>query len=78
MSTEGPMMLPYVTGKSRRVLGKFRESAEDFRVDEVPAYAPSGTGEHLFVRFEKTGLNTQDAVATLARALCSDVRWPVI
>jgi tRNA pseudouridine13 synthase len=74
MSTEGPMMLPYATAKSRRVLAKFRERPEDFRVDEVPAYAPSGTGEHLFVRFEKTGLNTRDAVDSLARALGSDPR----
>lgn len=36
---------------------------------EVPAYAPSGEGEHLFVHFEKTGWNTQDAVKALARAL---------
>ena len=74
MSTEGPIILPYATAKSRRVLGKFREQVEDFQVDEVPAYAASGTGEHLFVRFEKSGLNTRDAVDSLARALQSDPR----
>ena len=26
---------------------------EDFVVEEIPAYAPSGRGEHVFVRFTK-------------------------
>ena len=72
MSTESPDALPYATAKSLRVLGKFRQQPEDFQVDEIPAYEPSGSGEHLFVRFEKTALNTPQAVAQLARALDCD------
>ncbi|HEX7476256.1 MAG TPA: tRNA pseudouridine(13) synthase TruD [Polyangiales bacterium] len=61
--------LPYATAKSLRTLGKIRAEPEDFRVDEVPAYLPTGLGEHLFVHFEKRTLTTRDAVERLARAL---------
>lgn len=54
--------------------GIIRALPEDFRVDEVPAYAPEGTGEHLFVHFEKTDLDTQEAVRRIARALGADPR----
>ncbi len=46
----------------------YKASPEDFRVEEVPLYAPSGTGEHLYVTFEKRGLTTDEAVRSLARA----------
>jgi tRNA pseudouridine13 synthase len=42
--------------------GYIRKELEDFIVDEVPAYLPCGTGDHLMVRVEKRGLTT-DAVA---------------
>jgi tRNA pseudouridine13 synthase len=47
---------------------------DDFVVEEIPAYAPSGRGEHVFVRFTKRGLTTLDAVDRLARALGCDPR----
>lgn len=40
---------------------------EDFRVDEIPAYTPTGEGEHLYVRVEKRGLTTPDLVRVLGR-----------
>jgi tRNA pseudouridine13 synthase len=45
---------------------------EDFVVTEIPAYAPAGHGDHLLVRFEKTELNTREAVRRLAIALGVD------
>jgi tRNA pseudouridine13 synthase len=48
-----------------------RQRPEDFLVEEIPAYAPSGQGEHAFLTFRKTGLTTLDAVRSLARALGS-------
>ena len=42
-----------------------REPA-DFIVEEELAYSPCGEGEHLFVRFTKTGLTTEEAVKRLA------------
>ncbi len=47
---------------------------EDFVVEEIPAYAPSGRGEHVFVRFTKRGLTTLDVVDRLARSLGCDPR----
>lgn len=52
----------------------FRSSPEDFVVDEIPAYGPSGSGEHLLVTFRKTGRTTMDAVRALAHALEADPR----
>jgi tRNA pseudouridine13 synthase len=47
---------------------------EDFIVEEIPAYAPSGNGNHVFVRLTKRGLTTLDAVDRLARAIGCDPR----
>ncbi|MDJ0868958.1 MAG: tRNA pseudouridine(13) synthase TruD [Myxococcota bacterium] len=41
---------------------------DDFVVDEIPLYAPSGTGEHTFVRVEKRGVDTESVARALARA----------
>ncbi len=57
-----------------RARGRVREAPEDFRVEEIPAYPPTGAGEHCFVCFEKTDLTTPEAVARIARALGSDPR----
>jgi len=46
-----------------------RSTPEDFRVDEVPAYLPSGAGPHLYVRVEKRGRTTRDVLSAMARAL---------
>jgi tRNA pseudouridine13 synthase len=74
MTTDSSEELPYATGKSLRVLGKIRDQPQDFLVEEVPAYAPEGRGEHLFVRFQKTDLNTPDAVRRIAEALGANPR----
>ena len=50
-------------------VARFKERPEDFVVDEIPAYPASGEGDHLFVTFRKVGLNSQEAVTVLARAL---------
>lgn len=66
--------LPYATAKSLSARGKIRTVPEDFRVQELPAYPPSGQGEHVFVHFEKTRLTTQQAVERIGSALGVDVR----
>jgi tRNA pseudouridine13 synthase len=66
--------LPYATAKSLSARGKIRTVPEDFRVEELPAYPPSGQGEHVFVHFEKSGLTTQEAVSRIATALRVDAR----
>lgn len=56
-------------GPAPRIPGRYKLAPEDFVVEEVPAYEPSGEGEHLFVWVEKTGISTFDLVARMARAL---------
>jgi tRNA pseudouridine13 synthase len=63
------MSLPFVTGDLPGSGGTLRASPEDFWVDEVPAYLPSGAGPHLFVRVEKRGRTTPDVLRALARAI---------
>lgn len=48
--------------------GTIGPEPEDFVVDEVPLYAFSGSGEHLYVRIAKRAMTTRDAVLAVARA----------
>jgi len=50
-------------------VARFVSSPDTFLVEELPAYLPTGTGEHTFVWIEKRDLTTWDAVNTLARRL---------
>jgi tRNA pseudouridine13 synthase len=54
--------------------GVIKASPEDFVVEEVPLYEPSGEGDHLYLRFTKRGLPTDAAVRSIARALNVDAR----
>lgn len=47
---------------------------EDFVVDEIPAYEPSGEGNHVYLRVKKRDLPTDVAVRTIAKALGADPR----
>ena len=68
------MFLPYLTADIEPVVARFRDLPEDFEVDEVPAYEPSGDGDHVFAQIEKRLLTTRDAVGALCRALGIDVK----
>lgn len=46
--------------------GRIRTTPEDFRVDEIDAFAASGEGEHLLLTIEKRGLTTAEAVRRIA------------
>jgi tRNA pseudouridine13 synthase len=47
----------------------FRPSADDFVVEEIAAYQPSGSGDHWYVWVEKRGLSTPALVKHIAEAL---------
>lgn len=47
--------------------GVLRATPEDFFVDEDLGFAPDGAGEHVFVRVEKRGANTDFVAKELAR-----------
>ena len=65
------MTLPYLTSPPP-MHGVLKATPEDFEVEEVPAYPPSGTGEHVYAWIEKRGVATKDAVARLCNALGVD------
>ncbi|MDB4946471.1 MAG: tRNA pseudouridine 13 synthase [Labilithrix sp.] len=54
--------------------GRIKSAPEDFVVEEIPAYEPSGEGTHLFLRFEKRGLTTDAAVRAITKALGIEMR----
>ncbi len=56
----------YVTAEVPGVGGMLRERPEDFLVDEIPAYTPSGEGEHLYMLVQKRDLSTMELVSILA------------
>jgi tRNA pseudouridine13 synthase len=61
--------LPRLTEEVPGCGGAFKLVPEDFEVEELPAYAPSGEGEHLFLWVEKRGRDTREVVRALAQAL---------
>ena len=46
---------------------RMRSVPEDFQVDEIPAFEPSGEGEHLLLTIRKRGQNTAHVAGRLAR-----------
>ncbi len=59
-----PAMFQPVLGECR-----IRESVEDFVVEEIAAYALSGSGEHAFLWLEKRGLAAPELVNRIIRTL---------
>ena len=59
----------HATADLPAVACRIRSEPEDFIVDEMPAYEPSGAGTHLYLWVEKRGLSTLGAVRALARFL---------
>ena len=45
---------------------RMRSVPEDFQVEELPSFEPSGSGEHLLLTVEKRGMNTAYAARLLA------------
>src|SRR5690349_415684 len=69
-----PNRLPHLTSDVPGIGGQLRTHAEDFCVEEVPAYLPDGAGDHVFVTIEKRNLDTPAAVRALAGAVGVDAR----
>ncbi len=46
---------------------QIRTTPEDFRVEEIASFEPSGSGEHLLLTIEKRGMNTAFAAKRLAQ-----------
>ena len=61
--------LPYATPGFAGIGGTIRNRPEDFFVQEIPLYEPSGEGEHILLEAQKLDLTTREAVRRIARAL---------
>lgn len=56
----------YLTHEVAGIGGEIKQRPEDFLVEEIPLYTPSGEGEHIYMLVEKQGLSTlqlRDAIA---------------
>jgi tRNA pseudouridine13 synthase len=67
--TQHTLLWPYLTADIPGVGGELKAAPEDFVVEEIPAYAPQGEGEHTFFTIEKVGRNTLDVIQALAARL---------
>ena len=59
-------VLPCAHG-AQMLSARIREQPEDFFVEELPGFEPSGAGEHLLLTVEKRGMNTAFAARVLAQ-----------
>lgn len=59
----------YLTEEIPGCGGVIKEAPEDFVVTEIPAYEPSGSGEHVYLTIEKRGMTTLEAIRRVAREL---------
>ncbi len=60
---------PYITAGTPGIGGELKTKLEDFVVEEIPAYEPSGEGQHTFITIEKRDRNTLDVIQQLAALL---------
>jgi tRNA pseudouridine13 synthase len=63
------MTPPLFTADLPGVGGRVRVRDEDFEVEEVPSYEPSGSGEHLYLWIEKRGIAPEFFARTIAQRL---------
>jgi len=60
--TQPAVFCPHLLPRAR-----LKVSPADFVVDEVLGYEPTGSGEHIWIQFRKTGCNTRDVIDSIAR-----------
>jgi tRNA pseudouridine13 synthase len=60
---------PLLTAGLPGIGGRIKTNPEDFEVEELPAYAPSGSGDHLFLWIEKRGMGAEYFQRLIARRL---------
>ena len=63
------MQLPYLTSEFPGIGGVIKQRDEDFFVQEIPLYEPSGEGEHVYAEIQKIGASTFDAIRRIGSAL---------
>ncbi|MFO0876979.1 MAG: tRNA pseudouridine(13) synthase TruD [Gemmataceae bacterium] len=61
--------LPLLTADLSGIGGCLKQKPEDFIVEEIPAYAPSGEGEYLYLWIEKRDMGAEFFTRQLAQRL---------
>ena len=69
MSLDPLAPLPFVTDALPGIGGHIKEQPQDFEVEELPAYEPSGEGAFLYLWIEKCDMGAEYFVRTIARRL---------
>jgi tRNA pseudouridine13 synthase len=64
-----PTAPPLLTADLPGIGGRIKSQAEDFEVEEVPAYAPSGEGDYLYLWVEKREMGAEFFTRQVARRL---------
>jgi tRNA pseudouridine13 synthase len=57
---------PRITDALPPIGGRIKDTTEDFRVEEIPLYGPSGEGQHVYVRLTRQSMTTRDVEERLA------------
>jgi len=61
--------LPLVTEDLAGIGGRIKQEPEDFEVEEIPAYEPSGSGAHVYLWIEKRAMGAEYFSRQVARRL---------
>jgi tRNA pseudouridine13 synthase len=69
MPLDATAPLPLLTAPLPGIGGHIKAQPEDFEVEEVPAYLPSGSGDHLYLWVEKRGMGAEYFARQVARRL---------
>lgn len=60
------LSLPYITANLEGIGGRIRARQEDFMVEEVSLYDPTGEGRHLYVNITKKNMTTREVQVQIA------------
>ena len=63
------MQIPMLTADVPGIGGRIKVEPEDFEVDEIPSYEPSGSGDHVYLWVEKRDIGPEFFARTIANRL---------
>src|SRR5271155_467700 len=69
MNLEHILRPPLITAGLPGLGGRIKSAPEDFEVEEIPAYEPSGSGDFLYLWVEKRSMGAEYFVRQVARRL---------
>lgn len=61
--------MKFVTADLPGIGGSYKETPADFEVEEIPLYPCCGSGEHLYLWIEKSGISTTELINRLTHGL---------